>query len=726
MKLKLLSILAIAACTLACQQPQKAGFAVVIDPQSYEEAKTEIDQYLQVVENRGLKAILVIDQWGVPDSIRAKLIELYNAKENPIEGAVFIGDIPVAMVQDAQFMTSAFKMDQDSVHYDRLDYCVPTDRYYDTFGFEWDYLGQDSTRWFYYSLNCEGAQELHPNIYSARITPRDNERGNKYEKLRRYMQRVNAADSENNQLDQMLCFAGHGNVSDSYAARMDEKIEYYDQFPWMKDQKQSVRYMDFSRDDFIKARYMTEMQDPSLDYGLCHHHGSETVQYFSSTPNKSSYSEQIQYIQHYMRNRIRTGIRRGQTPAEVIASIRKYAEVDIPDSWFARYNDPAIIAQDDSIAYLYDLHVEEFADFRPQCKLVSLDACYNGSFHLDESIQEGYLFGEGNGTLLVLANSVNALQDKWCNEYSGLLGLGMRAGYMAIMDTYLEFHLFGDPTYAFAQSGDCGFDVNDAILHASDNFWVKQLDNEYPAVQLLAIHQLNESEQNYSDVIYQRFKTSPYGMVRTAAMYGLRKYSDENLLNCLKEAIFDENEMTQRFAVNLCSDYGEPSLLEQLCELRAQNNVSERVSFDLDCAFKCFDSTLVMETIKKYFDQAVWYSDKEAAMAKAVEAFDYYISGHEDIEYALHNKDARMSRRVMEIKGLRNYPEHQYLDELLEYALSPEGETEILYNLWEALGWFDLSYRKSDVATAAKQVAEDERFDESIRKQAMRTYIRTK
>ena len=115
------------------------GFAIVVDPKSYKEAKLEIEQYAAAIEAvQGLKVYKVIDRWGVPDSIRAELIRLHTKKRYPIEGAVFIGDIPVAMIRDAQHLTSAFKMDQRR---DRKQSSVPSDRFYDDFGLQFMLLG---------------------------------------------------------------------------------------------------------------------------------------------------------------------------------------------------------------------------------------------------------------------------------------------------------------------------------------------------------------------------------------------------------------------------------------------------------------------------------------------------------------------------------------------------------------------------------------------------------
>ena len=72
----------------------KRGFAIVVDPKSYAEAKTEIDEYARAIETlQGMKVYYIVDKWGMPDSIRTALKRLYYQK-NGIEGAVLMGDIP--------------------------------------------------------------------------------------------------------------------------------------------------------------------------------------------------------------------------------------------------------------------------------------------------------------------------------------------------------------------------------------------------------------------------------------------------------------------------------------------------------------------------------------------------------------------------------------------------------------------------------------------------------
>ena len=148
----------------------KTTFAIVTDSKSYEEAKHEIDAYRASVENEGLGTYLLIDDWKTPQPIRELLTELHADRKAPLEGCVFVGDIPVPMVRDAQHLCSAFKMNQ-TMAWHRSS--VPSDRFYDDFDLKFDYIKQDSIHadYHYVSLRADGSQYLSPDIYSGRIRP---------------------------------------------------------------------------------------------------------------------------------------------------------------------------------------------------------------------------------------------------------------------------------------------------------------------------------------------------------------------------------------------------------------------------------------------------------------------------------------------------------------------------------------------------------------------------
>ena len=120
----------------------KGSFAIVIDPASYRAARVEVDTYASAIrEADGYKVLVIEDVWGVPDSLRAVLRDLRFSRRDSLVGAVFVGDIPVPMIRGAQFLSSAFKMNE--ARFPREESSIPSDRYYDDFSLAFDYLGHD-------------------------------------------------------------------------------------------------------------------------------------------------------------------------------------------------------------------------------------------------------------------------------------------------------------------------------------------------------------------------------------------------------------------------------------------------------------------------------------------------------------------------------------------------------------------------------------------------------
>ena len=360
--------------------------------------------------------------------------------------------------------------------------------------------------------------------------------------------------------------------------------------------------------------------------------------------------------------------------------------------------------------------------------MVSLDACYNGSFHVDESIQESYLFGEGNGTLLAVANTVNSIQDRWINRYLGMLGMGMRTGYIAVFNNTLENHLFGDPTFAFTPAADPGFDVNEAVRNYSYKFWKKQLDNPYPAVQVLACYMLAERcDGDFKSLLLDKFKTSPYGMVRLAALLELGQSRSDELIECIELGLNDGNEMTQRFAVLLAGDCGNKTLAETLVRLYCENTLPDRVRFDLtSTTLRSFDSVSVVSAFDKVFPEFTCYNNPDSvAKVKKNSLINSTTSMTSDFENDVLTDKYSEKNRISDIRSLRNYPAHELVPVILEYLSEPK-EPAIQEAMWEALGWFELSYRAPDIADKAKAVMNDERYEEDVRYQAQRAYNRLK
>ena len=170
------------------------SFAVFIDRASYDRCREAVEAYRAAVQADGLGTYIICDDWQSPDEVRERILALASDKRMPLEGVVFVGDVPIAMLRDAQHLSSAFKMNQAA---DRKKSSIPSDRFYDDFDLKFDFIDRDADNplYFYYSLRHDSAHHIRSDIYSARIKPVVREGVDKYEALSAYLRKA-AAEAE--------------------------------------------------------------------------------------------------------------------------------------------------------------------------------------------------------------------------------------------------------------------------------------------------------------------------------------------------------------------------------------------------------------------------------------------------------------------------------------------------------------------------------------------------
>jgi hypothetical protein len=700
----------------------RRGFAIVVDARSYNEARAEIDAYATQIAESGLQVQLVIDRTGQPDSLRAVLHSLYTQRQEPIEGAVLMGDIPVVMVRDAQHLTSAFKMDQ--IAYDRWESSVPTDRFYDDFSLEFTPLGADSLHegCFYYSLTATSAQKTRPDIYSGRIRPTDCDGTSRYEKLRHYLRKVVEAKRNPEPIDQILFFSGNGFISESMVARIDEKTTLYEHFPWLKQQHNGISYIDHKRDVHIKPRIINEMQRRDLDYAVLHHHGDWDTEYLNNLPKTNDTKEQIAQVKLYLRESMRHALSHGIPADSVYARIaRRYG--DIPTSWYEGYDDCCIREKDSIYLSDLDLYLADFKSYRPECRVVSLDACFNGSFHRDSSIANAYIFSEGR-TVAVLANSVNVLQDKWVDRYVGLLGLGMRVGNLAKYAPYLEQHLIGDPTFAFA-SADNKVDADVLLREAKSATWRRLLNDErYPALQAMAVEQLFRRGELSSDDLLSLFKQSRSHQMRMQTFINLSECRDDNFIEAIQLGLSDGYEMVERFAANMLSKSGDERLLPAMISVAIRNNTSERVEFALKQAMPMFSEQAMLDEFERQFPSTN-YADTQLVHDQIRHAIEVNARRWITPMQQIMDPERSAKGRMQDIRAMRNYQVHFLVPQLLDY-MQQSTDAEVQQAMLEAFGWFGYSVQCDHIAAVALRMSRDEQLAPAVRNEALKTYNRLK
>lgn len=716
------SFYALLALVMVSCGGEKRSVAIVVDQTTYGKIAAEVDAYVASVADENRTGVLVVDKWANPDSIKAVLFDMYQ--NNNLEGAVFIGDIPIPMVRDAQHMTTAFKMDQNR----RMDWSsVPSDRFYDDFDLAFDFIKQDENKklFFYYSLRPDCPQTIACDIYSARIKAPEGE--NKYQLVADYLKKAVAAKGEVKKMDKVLHFAGHGYNSESMNARIDEAVALTEHFQFLNNNEGKLDYIDFTFDKSIKKRLMAAVADTTLDLAILHHHGGDDAQYLNGSPYEADPAGWINLARNYFRGKVRDA----KNPAETKARFK--AKYDIPSSWMDDAFNADRILEDSLYAAGMDIMIPDLAGYSSGAQMVILDACFNGSFCNDDYLASHYIFNPGN-TVVVKANSVNTLQDTWTTELIGLLNWGACAGNWAKGQMTLESHLFGDPTFTFApQNTDPmggNFDINTVMFEkkADVAYWKGILRNSVEDEMMcdmksLAIKMLQLNDAITSDELIEIQKNSNSRIVRLAAFNANRKIGDENLCKAIALGLEDTYELMQRLSAQYAVKNFASELIPVVAKTWMDPTTPGRVVFQLQGGIAGFDAQALVEEMKRINEEKPYWAGKEAfdRIVKIVE------NGKKDMDAQITSiKDGSMSAKDMRnfAKYRRNRLEPQAVEPII-YMLNNSTDQQIRKAAADALGWYEYSSVRKNVLAECEKLYEVEK-DEQVKAEFQKAINRLK
>ncbi len=706
---RILYIICTAMCMGAYAQPTTiapsaktpTSFAVFIDRTSYDRCREAVDDYRAAVEADGLGTYVICDDWQSPEPIRELILTLAAAKRMPLEGCVFIGDIPIAMLRDAQHLSSAFKMNQAA---DWKESSIPSDRFYDDFSLRFDFIRRDADNplYFYYSLTGDSAQHIRSDIYSARIKPVVREGVDRYAELSAYLHKAAAEHRQTNRLDNMFVFCGHGYNSGAYDAWAGEQASLREQLPSMTRSGHRIACCTHESRFPMKRHILQALQNEALDVALLHHHGAPDTQYVNGYESVSDARPSIENVKRYLRSKTA-----GYADAE--KRVDNYMRsLDVPRSWFD-LSDSTMMA-DSIFNYEMDIHLADLYESKPDARFVMFDACFNGSFHLDEYVAGAYIFGSGR-TVVTMGNSVNSLQDKWPDRYIGLLACGVRIGQWARNTFYLESHIIGDPTLRFENAEQVkGFNEAMTLRKNDDRFWLDMLrKTDYPDIQAFALRSLSENGyRNIVGLLTDTFGRSPYGAVRMECLKLLSTKHVPEFREALAAAMNDDYELVRRMAAQYIGSCGDDSLIATEADALVNDYLSKRVSFHTSASLLLFDPDSMKAEISRRLD-----SQPEAAYGERCRK-DYIDrieraekSLQRDIDYIFDTGNP-IKRRLSEVKSFRNYHYHRAVPHIIRLAQDASQDEELRVTAVEALGWFVMSYQRSAIEQAMRPLADSD------------------
>ncbi|MDD2293543.1 MAG: hypothetical protein PHD07_04945 [Bacteroidales bacterium] len=703
-------------------QNVRNSFAIFVDEGTFNACKEEIMAYRDVVEKDGLATFVLSANWESPEHVKF-FIEKYYA-EQALEGAVFIGDIPVPMIRGAQHFTSAFKMDQKS--FPMYDSSVPSDRFYDDLHLKFRFIEQDSThhQLYYYWLTGDSPQRINCSIYSGRI--RQTEKGEAgYEQIRGYLKKVVAERSVENPLDRIVSYTGEGSFSNSLAAWKDESITMREQVPAaFNSGADGAKFYIFYMYPYMKETLTEELKREDVDLMLFHEHGTTDRQYITGMPpayyDDDLYENGKMAVRRYLR-----GVERRSTKTVAEAKESLVKEYGIDSTWFEGVLDSAFIAKDSLEDLKTGIILDDIKKINPSPRVVVFDACYNGDFRDGSFVSGEYIFGKGK-TIACFGNSVNVLQDKSATDLMGLLACGMRVGEWTKNINILESHIIGDPTYRFARPAK----MPRIKTHSTDtSYWLAILDHKMPVdVHSLALYKL--FELNYpqmSDLLYTTYKESPYYTQRLQCLHLLAYYEDDNYQLLLKDAMEDPYEFIRRKATYYMGRVGRNDFIPYMVKLYMSDYMSERVAFNVSFSANHLNIPVMRNYFEQEIEKADYIYDKEAFSKKVNDMLSSSESTMTGCWKRVIDTDMKPRSRMFYLTMLRNNPFPQMVADILRTIENPAEDASIRVTLAEALGGYVRAYNKEEIIAGCRKILDNEKnIDPDLADELTKTINRLK
>ena len=689
------------------------AFAIIVDEMTLEKTGGAVEAYRDALEADGLSTYIVSGNWKNPDEVKAEIIKL-NKRKPVLEGVVFIGDIPVALIRNAQHMTTAFKMNEDEFPFPESS--VPSDRFYDDLHLTFDFICQDSvnTSHFYYKLREDSPQQLRPTFYSGRIKYPEARGGDKYEAIAKYLAKAVREKKRANLLDCFVSFTGSGYNSECLLAWMDERLALTENFPLAWKNSRTAKFLNFRMEDYMKYRLFDELQRDEMDVMLFHEHGAPDRQYICDGPAPAGLQGYMNYIKSSIYSFVKREIERKKgTPEEIMAYFTK--EYALGPDFFKDFSMEKIAEQNSLERLKTGIVLEDLKELKTNPRFVMFDACYNGSFHEDGYIAGYYIFNDGN-TVVTQGNSRNVLQDRWTIEMIGLLSQGVRVGQWNRLIATLEGHIIGDPTFHFTPfaPNTLGMDI-----HKNDReVWEKYLDSPYADVQSLALRMLveNDTDKTMSPRLLTVFQSSSFNSVRMEALKLLSRYANEDFVEAIRLGLYDAYELIRRNAAIYAGKCGDPRLAEAVVDVLLNQPESQRVNYILQGALMLLPEK----------QGAGVYLAKEENTSQLMQQLNKDVADNVQTLAMLQDARSPQKKQISVIRYVRNYPRHANIDAYLSIIENASQAEEVRVNMAEALGWFNYSYRKNEIRQALENMLKRDQMPGKVKLEVEQTINRLK
>ena len=643
------------------------AFAIITDSETLSKCAEEFHAYKQVLEEEGLGTYIISADWKGPEEVKAEILALAGKKPR-LEGVVFAGDIPIVKVRQGQHLTTAFKMNEEA--WPMEESSVPSDRFYDDFDLSLDFICRDTveTDVFYSRLSEDGAQHLRPDIYSARMKVPAVMKGDKYEIMRKYLRKVVDAHRQNNALDNLTFFAGHGYNSDCLTLWRQKPIVFREYFPYVFSQASHNRFLNFREDRHMKWNLLSEVARKDVDLFVFSEHGAPDTQYINESKVADNLDEDMDYLRRSLAESYKYYAGKGHGEdfmKEAVEQEYRLSRKDFSDSAMSAY------AAADSLEYAQaNIFLDDIMKGHSNAKMIVFNACYNGSFHNREGYVAGcHVFGDGE-CIVAQGNTVNVLQDKWEDKLMGYLSIGERAGMWQKEVAYLESHLIGDPTFRFTPHDKAEEKLRDRLHNdlvfneLNPSVWEKYTYSDNSLLRCAGITHLGYIDAKAAHKRAAEMFGDPSWTVRIHAFNTLATDPDADFATYVRIGLEDIYEVVARNSVRMAAALGDTSLIPDVKAFKKAHPEMVRAS-----GHAADDAVALLSGTGHYSKSTEGAADKEKPVKK----------------------------RVNDIRTFRNGRSIFAVDPLLHIVGDASDDLYVRTVACEALGWYEQSVCRGEI-----------------------------
>ena len=671
----------------------ETSFAIITDSRTLEECSDELRSYKDVLEKEGLGTYIISADWTSPDEVKAQIRKIAGKKPR-LEGVVFVGDVPVVMVRGGQHMTTAFKMNEET--FPIFESSVASDRFYDDFDLDFEFIAKDTVRsnTFYYRLTEKGAQHLDPDIYSARMKVPQVMSGDKYEIMRRYLRKVVAAHEEQNPLDDITFFAGHGYNSDCLTIWRQKPVVFREYFPYAFDKASHNRFLNFREKKVMKWNLLSEVARPDVDLFVFSEHGAFDTQYINGSGETSSTGENIEYLKRQfslMYRRYYKGGRDEQAYLHEVDSIFHMPAEIYSDSLVRVYKTADSLETANMNIYLPDI-----MKGRSSAKMIIFNACYNGSFHNPDGYVAGcHVFGDG-GSIVAQGNTINVLQDKWEDKLIGYLSIGERVGMWQKEVPYLESHLIGDPTYRFTAHDKAEAEMARKLHHdlvfneGNASVWEAYTRSDNALLRSAGITHLVKADLAEGHSRAKELLDDPSWIVRIHAYNAVFVNPDADCGEVVRKGLDDIYELVVRTSAKTAGNIGDTSLVKDLEAFVDAHPEMQRAG-----EYAAVDAISVLTPAR-------W----EKTVARCAD------------------KSLSASRRISDLRLFRNNRANCAVDTLLGIVADSDDDLAVRKVACEALGWYRESLLRGKISDSLTEIQKEQKLPKELSAELTKTVKR--